>query len=99
MGNNPFPRTRATALQIREVRPGVAFIIEMPIDAPVLLFEWLFDAASNDRTRIMQRVVRSGANATADVNQVETSLGSNLPDAVARIAATTAKAARLDERS
>ena len=93
MGNNPFPGQEPLRWLIREVRPGVAFIIEMPLDAAVLVFEWLFNAVSNDRTRITQRIVLSGANAATYVNQVQTSLGSNLCDGMARIAATMAKAA------
>lgn len=93
-GTTLFPGQEPLRWQIREVRPGVAFIIEMPLDGAVLVFEWLFDAVSNDRTRITQRIVLSGANATAYVNQVQTSLGSNLCDGMARIAATMAKAAR-----
>ena len=93
-GTTHFPGQEPLRWRIREVRPGVAFIIEMPLDGAVLVFEWLFDAVSNDRTRITQRIVLSGANATAYVNQVQTSLGSNLSDGMARIAATMAKAAR-----
>ena len=92
-GTTLFPGQEPLRWQIREVRPGVAFIIEMPLDGAVLVFEWLFDAVSTDRTRITQRIVLSGANATAYVNQVQTNLGSNLCDGMARIAATMAKAA------
>jgi hypothetical protein len=62
-GTTLFPGQEPLCWQIREVRPGVAFIIEMPLDGAVLVFEWLFDAVSNDRTRITQRIVLSGANA------------------------------------
>ena len=98
-GTTLFPGQEPLRWQIREVRPGVAFIIEMPLDGAVLVFEWLFDAVSTDRTRITQRIVLSGANATAYVNQVQTSLGSNLSDGMARMAATMAKAARSTKRS
>ena len=92
-GTTLLPGQEPLRWQIREVRPGVAFIIEMPLDGAVLVFEWLFNAVSNDRTRITQRIVLSGANAATYVNQVQTSLGSNLCDGMARIAATMAKAA------
>ena len=69
------------------------------LDGAVLVFEWLFDAVSIDRTRMTQSIVLSGANATAYVNQVQTSLGSNLSDGMARMTATMAKAARSTKRS
>ena len=93
MGNNPFPGQEPLRCKFVKFGPGVAFIIEMPLDGAVLLLEWLFDAVSNDRTRITQRIVLSGANAATYVNQVQTSLGSNLCDGMARIAAPMAKAA------
>jgi hypothetical protein len=76
------------------VRPGAVFIIDMPLDGAVVSFEWLFDAVSTHRTRITQRIVLSGENATAYVNQVQATFGSNLPGGMERIAAAMATAAR-----
>jgi hypothetical protein len=84
--------------QIRDVRPEVAFIIEMPLDGAVMAFEWLFDALSNHRTRITQRIVLSGDNATAYVNQVQAGFGANLPDGMKRIADAMARAERSTEQ-
>jgi len=72
--------------QIRDVRPGTSFIIDMPLDRAVLSFEWMFDAVSNRRTRITQRIVLSGDNAMAYADQVRAGFGSNLPDGMKRIA-------------
>jgi len=72
--------------QIRDVRPGEAFTIDMPLDRAVLSFEWFFDAISNRRTRITQRIVLWGDNATAYEEQVRASFGSTLADGMKRIA-------------
>jgi hypothetical protein len=72
----------------------VAFIIEMPLDGAVISFEWFFDAVSNHRTRITQRIVLSGDNAREYVNQVQAGFGSNLSDGMKRIADAMARAER-----
>src|SRR3954451_24368885 len=51
--------------QIRDVRPGRSFVMEMPLDGATLSFEWGFDAVSDRVTRISQRVVLAGDNAAA----------------------------------
>ena len=43
--------------------------------------EWLFDAVSEQRTRITQRIVLAGDNAAAYVKQVQDGFGSNFPTA------------------
>ena len=82
---------------IRDVRPGAAFIIDVPLDGAVMSFEWLFDAVSEQRTRITQRIVLAGDNTAAYVNQVQADFGSNLPD-MKRIADAMVRAARSVER-
>jgi len=93
-GTTLFPGQEPLRWQIRDVRPGVAFIIEMPLDGAVISFEWFFDAVSNHRTRITQRIVLSGDNAREYVNQVQAGFGSNLSDGMKRIADEMARAER-----
>jgi len=85
-GTTRLPGQEPIRWQVREVRPGASFIIEMPLDDAVLSFEWLFDAVSNRRTRITQRIVLSGDNAAAYVDRVRAGFGVNLPDGMKRIA-------------
>ena len=94
-GTTLFPGQAPLRWQIRDVRPGAAFIIEMPFDGAALSFQWLFDAVSNHRTRITQRIVLSGDNAMAYVDQVRAGFGSNLADGMKRIADAMARAERL----
>jgi hypothetical protein len=80
--------------QIRAVRPGVAFIIDIPLDGAVTSCEWGFDAVSNHRTRITQRIVLWGTNAKAYVNDVQAGFGSTLADGMKKIADALEKAER-----
>lgn len=57
-------------------------------------FEWSFDAVSNHRTRITQRIVLWGPDAKAYVNQVHAGFGSTLADGMKRIADALEKAER-----
>jgi hypothetical protein len=77
---------------IREVQPGKSFIIEMQLDRATLSFEWRFEALSEHRTKLAQRIVLSGDNAAAYAGQVEAGFGSNLPSGMNRIAAEMAAA-------
>jgi hypothetical protein len=93
-GTTLLPGQDPLRWQIRDVRPGTAFIIEIFLDRAVLSFEWLFDAVSNGRTRITQRIVLWGNNAPAYANQVQASFGSTLPAGMKRIADAMARAER-----
>lgn len=80
--------------QVRDVRPGRSFVIEMPLGPRATLsFEWRFDAVSDRRTRLTQRIVLAGDDAAAYAPQVRAAFGSNLPDGMSRIAAAMAAAA------
>ena len=92
-GTTRLPGQVPMRWQIRDVRLGTSFIIEMPLDRAVLSFEWVFDAISNGRTRITQRIVLSGDNATAYADQVRAGFGSTLPDGMKRIADALVRAA------
>jgi hypothetical protein len=89
-----MPGGESRRWQIRDVRPGASFIIELPLDGAVMSFEWLFDAVSDHRTRLTQRIVLSGANAQAYVNQVQARFGATLADGMKRIADALEKAER-----
>jgi len=79
--------------RIREVRPGKSFILELQLDKAMLTFEWLFDALTDQRTRMTQKIVLSGDNAAAFAEQVETGFGSTLAEGMKRIATEMADAA------
>jgi len=96
-GTTRLPGQEPLCWRIREVRPGTGFIIEMPLDRAVLVFEWFLDAVSNRRTRITQRIVLSGDNASAYVDQVQAGFGSTLADGMKRIADAMARAQRAAE--
>ena len=93
-GTTLMPGGESLRWQIRDVRPGASFIIELPLDGAVMSFEWLFDAVSDHRTRLTQRIVLWGANAQAYVTQVQASFGSTLADGMKRLADALEKAER-----
>ena len=98
-GTTVLPGQEPWRWQIREVRPGRSFIIEMLLEGAVLSFEWRFDAVSDRRTRITQRIVLTGDHATAYATQVSTLFGLTLADGMRRIADAMASAERSAETS
>jgi hypothetical protein len=91
-GTTRLPGQEPLRWQIRDVRTGRSFVIEMPLDRAILSFEWRFDAMADRRTRLTQRVVLAGDNAAAYAPRVRAAFGSNLPDGMSRIAAAMAAA-------
>jgi hypothetical protein len=77
---------------IREVRTGKSFIIEMPLDRATLSFEGRFDALSDCKTRLTQRIVLFGANAEAHAAAVQAAFGPTLAEGMSRIAGLMAQA-------
>ena len=71
--------------------PGVTIETELP--GATLSFRWCFDAVSDRRTRLTQRIVLAGSNAAAYVSEMEQSFGANLQAGMEKIAATIATAA------
>jgi hypothetical protein len=96
-GTTLLPGREPLRWHIRDVRPGTSFVIDMPLDRAVLSFQWLFDAVSNRRTRITQRVVLSGDNAAAYAKEIRATFGATLRDGMRRIADAMARAARSTE--
>jgi len=91
-GTTPLPGQQPLRWQIRNVRPGRSFVIEMRLDRATLFFERRFDAVSDRHTRLSQRVVLAGDNAASYTPQVRAAFGSNLPDRMTRIAGAIAAA-------
>jgi hypothetical protein len=67
-------------------------VIDMPLNDAVLSFEWHFEPVSNHRTRITQRIVLSGDNATDYADQVRAGFASTLVDGMRRIAEALVRA-------
>ncbi len=69
-----------------DVRAGEGYTTDMPLDRAVLQFEWCFEALSERRTRLTQRITLTGENADAYAGQVEAGFGANLSAGMERIA-------------
>ena len=77
---------------IRNVRSGRSATIEMELDRATLEFEWHFVPLADHKTKLTQRLVLSGENASTYEEQIRAAFGSNLSAGMARIAAAMVKA-------
>ena len=93
-GTTVLPGQEPLYWSIREVRPLTTFVLEMQLDKALLRFEWRFDTLSEQRTRMTQKIVLSGDNAAAYVEQVEAGFSPSLADGMRRIATEMAAAER-----
>src|SRR3954454_13340570 len=59
-GTTRLPGQAPLRGQIRDVRRGRSFVLEMPVDGATLSFEWRFDAVADRQTRISQRITLTG---------------------------------------
>jgi len=92
-GSTMMPGQPPAIWWIRDVHAERSFAIEIPLDRATLRFEWCFDIVTGG-TQLTQRILLSGANATAYRQQVETGFGPTLIDGMRRIAADMVAAER-----
>ena len=85
-GTTELPGLEPLRWRLVEVQAGERYSTEMPLDRAVLLFEWRFEALSERRTRLTQRITLTGENAGAFAGQVEAGFGANLSAGMRRIA-------------
>lgn len=77
-GTTLLPGQEPLRWRISDVQPGQSYTLETQLERAMLSFEWCFDAVSDRRTRLTQRIVLSGDNAAAYAQEVEGSFGANL---------------------
>jgi|SRR5262245_23076480 len=94
-GSTSLPGQPLLRWRIREARPPRAYIIDMPLERATCSFEWQFDALSERRTKLTQRIVLWGANAASYVSEVQAAFGSTLAGGMERIGRAMARAAAL----
>jgi len=93
-GTTVLPGQPPLHWKVREAQPPRSFVLEMELDRAILTFEWRFDASSEQRTRMTQRIVLAGENASAYAEQVRAGFGPGLADGMGRIASDMAAAQR-----
>ena len=93
-GTTLLPEQEPLQWIIREIQPPRSFVIEMELDGAMLTFKWSFDALSEHRTKITQKIVLAGDNAQTYLQQVESGISSSLAEGMRRIAADMAAAER-----
>ena len=77
---------------IREVTPGKAATIEIPVDGGAVAFEWKFAGLADGRTRLTQRMVLRGEKAAAYLEHAKI-FAANIPGGMKKMAAAVASAA------
>ena len=90
-GTTRFPGQAPVRGLIQEVTPPEAATIHIELEGAILAFHWQFDSLPGGRTKITQRAVLQGEQASAYVPQVESTFPSNLPEGMSKIAARMAK--------
>jgi hypothetical protein len=93
-GTTFLPGQEPVRWSIGEVRPAKSFVLEMQLGRALLIFEWCFEALSEQRTRMTQKIVLSGDNAATYAEQVEAGFSPGLADGMRRIATEMAAAER-----
>ena len=94
-GTTLLPGQEPLRWRIANVQPEYSFEVEMPLDRAMLRFQWRFDALTERRTKLTQRIVLSGGNADAYAQQVQTAFGPNLVAGMDKIASDMVAAGRL----
>jgi Polyketide cyclase / dehydrase and lipid transport len=77
---------------IRNVTPGEAATIEIPVNGAAMSFEWRFAPLAGGRTRITQRVALRGEKSDAYLEHAKI-FAANLPEGMKKMAAAIARAA------
>jgi len=94
-GTTLLPGQEPLRWRIANVQPECSFEVEMPLDRAILRFQWRFEALTEHRTKLTQRIVLSGGNADAYAQQVQTAFGPNLAGGMDKIASEMVVVARL----
>jgi len=91
-GTTVLPGQAPSRWCIRDVRSGRSATIEMELEGATLGFEWYFTPLADRKTKLTQRLVLSGEQASRYADQVRAAFGPNLPAGMARVAAAMVRA-------
>ena len=92
VGTTWIPGQEPLRWRIRDILPGRSATIDMQLDRATLSSTWRFDPVAERRANLTQRVVLSGENAAAFVDQVQAGFGSNLAAGMKKVAAAMERA-------
>jgi polyketide cyclase/dehydrase/lipid transport protein len=87
-GTTEMPGQPPRRWQLRDVQPIESYTIEFSLDRAVLSFVWRFRGLPDGRTRLTQRIVLEGENASAYLTDVQQAFTSSLAAGMNKIAAT-----------
>ena len=92
IGTTRMPGQDPILWRIHDVVPGACATIKMELDRAMVAFQWRFEAMSDKRTKLIQRITLEGESAAQYVVHLEAAFGT-LPDGMKRIAAAMTLAA------
>ena len=92
VGTTRMPGQDPILWRIQDVVPGTGATIEMELDRATVAFRWRFEAMSETRTKLIQRITLEGENAAAYVGHLDAAFGT-LPEGMQRIAAAMTRSA------
>jgi hypothetical protein len=100
-GTTRMPGRPPAAWVIRDLDPGRSYTIEGGsfLDRALMLFHWRFDALSEGRTRLTQRIELRGDNAATYIDDIKAGFEPNLEPGMRRIAENMAQASSESRRS
>jgi hypothetical protein len=100
-GTTHMPGQPPHSWVIRNVDPGKTYTLEGGsfLQGALLLFHWRFDAVSDHRTRLTQRIELHGDNAATYVDEIRAGFEPNLEPGMRRIAESMERAASEASRS
>jgi hypothetical protein len=91
-GTTLLPGQESLRWSVQEVRPPDLFVLRMDLDGAMLTFEWRFEALSERRTRMTQKIILSGEDAARYIGPVEAGFKPSLAEGMRRIATEMAAA-------
>lgn len=84
---------------LRDVHAGSSYTIETELDGAVLMCQWFFEALSDSRTRLRQRIGLAGPNAAQHAEAVHQGFGPTLSEGMKRTATLLAEAESRSRRA
>ena len=92
VGETRMPGQAPMRWRIRDAVAGTRATIEMELDRATVAFHWRFEAISESRTKLIQRITLEGENAAAYVGHIDAAFRT-LPEGMTRIAAAMIRSA------
>lgn len=78
--------------RLRQVKPGQSYTVEFPLEGAIMSCTWLFSELPGGRTRLTQRIILEGDNASVYRDAVQQGFAPALAPGMNKIAAAISQA-------